>query len=241
MIDVISALGALRASTAAMVHGLETERWTDADVRAPSLLPGWSRGHVLTHIARNADGISRTVAGALRGEIVARYPDGRAGRDADIDAGATRSSVDLLADVRESADRLDRVLSAVADADAWQLPTEDRTTGEYAVARWREVEVHRVDLGGTYTPADWPAEFVAYLLPELADGLAQRTSAAVRVLISEDDSLVPELVGRSWSAGNGGETTTVSGPDWAVLAWLAGRENATSSRLASPPPLTPWI
>jgi hypothetical protein len=31
-------------------------RLSDADVRAPSLLPGGSRGHVLTHLARNADG-----------------------------------------------------------------------------------------------------------------------------------------------------------------------------------------
>src|SRR5215472_17296509 len=30
---------------------------TDAAAREPSLLPGWTRGHVLTHVARNADGL----------------------------------------------------------------------------------------------------------------------------------------------------------------------------------------
>ena len=29
----------------------------DAQVREASLLPGWTRGHVLTHLARNADGM----------------------------------------------------------------------------------------------------------------------------------------------------------------------------------------
>lgn len=241
MIDVISALSSLRASTAALVQGLEAEQWTDADVHAPSLLPNWSRGHVLTHIARNADGISRTIAGALRGEIVARYPDGRAGRDADIEAGAARSSIELLADVRQSAERLDRVLSAVADADAWQLPTEDRTTGEYAVARWREVEVHRVDLGGSYTPEQWPAEFVSYLLPELAGALTERATAPLRVQVTEAGSVVPDLVGRSWSTAAPGDVTEVSGPDWAVLAWLTGRSGAAASHVTATPELKPWI
>nr|WP_254126579.1 maleylpyruvate isomerase N-terminal domain-containing protein [Amycolatopsis sp. CA-230715] len=31
-------------------------RLGDADVRAPSALPGWSRAHVLAHLARHADG-----------------------------------------------------------------------------------------------------------------------------------------------------------------------------------------
>ena len=241
MVDVISALSSLRASTAALIQAIEAEHWTDADVQAESLLPGWSRGHVLTHIARNADGISRTIAGALRGEVVARYPHGRAGRDADIEAGATRGSIELLADVRDSADRLDRVLSAVADADAWSLPTEDRTTGEYATARWREVEVHRVDLGGSYTPADWPAEFVAYLLPELAGSLAERADGAMRVQVTETGSVVPELVGRTWTTGEQAGATEVTGPDWAVLAWLTGRGDAVAGPLSSSPALQPWI
>src|SRR5260370_71465 len=30
---------------------------TGAQVREPSPLPGWARGHVLTHLARNPDGL----------------------------------------------------------------------------------------------------------------------------------------------------------------------------------------
>ena len=96
-----ASLAALRTSTAALVRGIDAEQWADEDARAPSLLPNWSRGHVLTHIARNADGIARAMSGALRGEVVRRYPNGTAGRNADIEAGAVRSVAELAADVRE--------------------------------------------------------------------------------------------------------------------------------------------
>lgn len=241
MIEHTAALFTLRASTAALAQGIDAERWTDADVRAPSLLPGWTRAHVLSHIARNADGITRTIAGALRGEIVARYPQGRSGRDADIEAGAMRGSADLLADVRDSSERLDRVFAAVADVGGWDLPTEDRSTGEYVLARWREVEVHRVDLGGTYTPVDWPPEFVAYLLPELARTAGERASTALRIEVTPPGSVAPELVGRSWAADGDGAAVRVQGPDWALLAWLAGRPDGVDEHLTATPSLTPWI
>ena len=69
-------LGAVRTSTAALVTALQDGSWSDADVRAPSLLPGWSRGHVLTHIARNADGIAVTLV-----------PDDGGGLDRRVAAG----------------------------------------------------------------------------------------------------------------------------------------------------------
>ena len=144
---MIAQLANLRSSTSALLLGLAAEKWADDDMRAPSLLPGWTRGHVLTHIARNADSISATVAGAQRGEIVKRYPGGPEQRNADIEAGAARSAVDLLADVRESAEKLDRLFAAAADIDGWDLACDNRSVGEYVTVRWREVEVHRVDAG----------------------------------------------------------------------------------------------
>jgi hypothetical protein len=58
----------------------------DADCRGPSLLPGWSRGHVLAHWARNADGQSRMLLAAMYGEIAGQYPGGDAQRDREINA-----------------------------------------------------------------------------------------------------------------------------------------------------------
>ncbi len=232
-------LAELRTSTDALVRGVDAEDWTPADIQAPSLLPGWTRGHVLTHVARNADGISRALGGALRGEIVARYPGGQAGRNADIEAGAARSPAELAADVRESAERLDAVLDAVAAADGWALPTEDLTVGEYVAARWREVEVHRIDLAGSYTAEQWPAEFVAYLLPEVADGLAPRVTVPIRITVSPDRCTVPALVGQAWTVGDG-DHVEVAAPDWALLAWLIGRAEAVPGALPAVPDVGAW-
>ena len=57
------------------------------DASAPSLLPGWTVGHVLTHLARNADSMVRVLDAAERGEVVERYPGGMPTRNADIDGG----------------------------------------------------------------------------------------------------------------------------------------------------------
>jgi maleylpyruvate isomerase len=239
MLPTVAALTELRTSTAALLRGIEAEQWTDADVRTPSLLPGWTRGHVITHLARNADGISRTLSGALRGEVLARYPDGRNGRNADIEAGAARPSAELLADVKESAERLDRVFGAVADADGWKLPTDDHAAGHWVFARWREVEIHRVDLAGAYTPDEWPATFVRYLLPLLVDALPKRTSGAFRIEVVAPDSVTTDLGRTIWNVGTGAPVE-VSGPDWALLAWLVGRPQVIKDVLGVPPDLGPW-
>jgi Mycothiol maleylpyruvate isomerase N-terminal domain len=48
---------------------LDTARALD-DPGAPSLCAGWSRGHVLTHVARNADSVVGGVGGSQRRESV---------------------------------------------------------------------------------------------------------------------------------------------------------------------------
>src|SRR5918995_3450961 len=60
------------------------------DGAAPSRLPHWSIGHVLTHLARNADSMVRVFDAAERGEVIDRYEGGVARRNAEIEAGATR-------------------------------------------------------------------------------------------------------------------------------------------------------
>jgi maleylpyruvate isomerase len=231
---------ALRASTADLVKHLTALHWSEADVAAPSLCPGWTRGHVLTHIARNADGISDTLAGALRGELVQRYPDGWDGRNAAIEAGARRPYAALLVDVRESAERLDRVLGAIGDADGWGLPTDQDVPAEaWVYRRWREVEIHRVDLAADYTPDAWPPLFVTETLPDAMSSLDERVQDAVRVTITAEGSLAPDLVGKEWTAGSG-DPVEVRGPDWAVLAWLVGRASAAGDALSAAPPLNDW-
>jgi maleylpyruvate isomerase len=68
--DPGSAVNLVRTAYAQLVATVE--RVTDEQVRSPSLLPGWTIGHVLTHMSRHADGHVRRLEGALRGEDVPR-------------------------------------------------------------------------------------------------------------------------------------------------------------------------
>ena len=132
-------------------------------VSQPSLLPGWTVGHVATHIARNADGHTRMLEAAMRGEIDRMYPGGLDQRSADIAAGATRSPDELLADVVESAMRLEATWSAM-QPPAWAgrgvTVTGEMTARELLFIRWREVIVHHADLGLGYSWSDWDDEYV---------------------------------------------------------------------------------
>lgn len=153
-------------------------RLTDDQARSPSLLPDWTVGHVLTHVARNADSVTRRLEGAARGEVVDQYPGGYAGRAADIAAGAGRPAAELVEDVRETAYRLEATCLALP-AEAWDRPTRDVSGAERPArttvfSRWREVVVHHTDLGMGYTPADWPADLVAAWLPRQLERLPRR-------------------------------------------------------------------
>ncbi len=124
---------------------------TDAAARRPSRLPGWSVGHVLTHLARNADSVVRRLDGVIRGEVLDQYVGGLAGRSADIEAGANRTAADLVADVTETAAAVDAAITTLP-GDAWDgLSRTSRGVIEDArhvvLSCWREVVVHHGDLG----------------------------------------------------------------------------------------------
>jgi maleylpyruvate isomerase len=172
-------LGGLLRATAASRRRMQASasRVTDDDCRGPSLLPGWTRGHVLTHWARNADGQSRMLLAAMRGEIAVQYPGGDAQRERDIEAEAARPARLILADVSAAIDQIEDVWRRMP-ADAWLRPTAARIGQRPAWmsvwARWRETEIHHVDLDAGYAHGHWPAEFVDLLLPRVLPTLATR-------------------------------------------------------------------
>jgi len=143
----------VRASHLVLVRHLESI--DSGDPAAPSLLAGWSVGHVLTHLARVADGIGNMFDGRPM------YPEGMTGRNADIEAGAARSWGELVDDVTTTATTLDR---RFADHDTWEgtgiLPSGERPLAMIPFIRQREVEVHRVDLGLGYGFSDMPSEYI---------------------------------------------------------------------------------
>ena len=59
----------------------DTIRVSDEDWRGPSRLPGWTRGHVASHIARHADGMVRLTEWARSGRATGHVRLGRAAGD----------------------------------------------------------------------------------------------------------------------------------------------------------------
>lgn len=125
------------------------------DPASPSLLPDWTVGHVLTHLARNADSQLSMMAGN------AQYPHGRAGREADIEAGSGRSWDELLDDVEQTSAAVDEAFRACRDwSGTVGTITAERPKAMVPFLRLREVEVHHADLGVGFTFADFPARYL---------------------------------------------------------------------------------
>ena len=155
---------------------------TDADVRRDSALPGWTVGHILCHVARNADSHVRRTEAARRGEVAEQYPGGFEGRAAEIEAGAHRSAAALIADVRASGAAVLEGWRSTPD-DAWDGPTtdvggRDRPLWQLVGRRWQELEVHVIDLDVGVTYEDWPDEFVAVWRPRLRDHFGDKVPAS---------------------------------------------------------------
>jgi maleylpyruvate isomerase len=144
---------------------------SDADVRRATNLPGWTVGHVLTHVARNADSHRRRTEAAAKNEMIDQYSGGYEGRDAEIESGAGRTAAELIDDVRVSGEEMVAAWRAAPDS-AWTNMTRDvggreRPLAELILRRWQELEVHVVDLDVGITYRDWPDDFVAAWLPRL--------------------------------------------------------------------------
>ena len=208
---------------------------TDEDMRAPSLLPGWSRGHVVTHVARNADGLRNLLVWARTGVETPQYPSWEQ-RNRDIDSGADRRHAALLADSRASAERfLDEVANVTGEQ--WEVPVRTLSSDRFFPARdvlksrRTEVEVHHADLGAGYSPAEWPEDFVRMLIGRVQDDRADGPSM---VLSSTDiDGL--------WKFGRG-QGPEISGPAAELAWWLIGRGDGAGlgSSVGELPQLPKW-
>jgi maleylpyruvate isomerase len=195
---------------------------SDDDVRAPSLLPGWTRGHVITHLARNADALANVLHGAQAGEVRAQYASDEE-REAAIEAGAGRTAAELLEDSVAAAGRWHQAAEELHTANLDNLC--ERTPGgksyparRVPLSRRTEVEVHHADLDIGYTSADWP--------PDLVEALFKRrhrelSAAGVGLTWRAADT------GSTWTTGEGPEVTGTAAD---VVWWLLGRGDGARLR-----------
>ena len=163
---------------------------TDDEVSSPSLLPGWSRGHVLTHLARKSDSNVCLLDGAYVGEVREQYPEPGM-RERDIEAGAGRLAADLREDVAAAFARFEEAFGPFP-SDLWGsegvVQPGRRTMAEIVFRHLRDLEVHHVDLALGYAPSDWPALYVEGELMRRLPGLPER---------ADRSALVAWLIGRA--------------------------------------------
>jgi len=190
---------------------------SEEDMRAPSLLPGWSRGHVVTHVARNADGLCRLLHWAQTGVESYMY-ESQEKRNADIEEGSGRSADDLRQDASASAGRFLQAVNEldVAHQDAIVArspgaPTfKARTT---VVLRLVEVEVHHADLDIGYTARDWDTSFAELLLERAMEDRADGPAMVLRV--TDSDGV--------WKYGVQGQGPEITGTACDLAWWVLGR------------------
>jgi maleylpyruvate isomerase len=195
----------------------------DAAVAAPSLLPGWSRGHVLTHLARNADALTNLLTWARTGVETPAYASAAA-RDEAIEAGAGRSAAEQVADLLAAHERLGDAAAAMpAPAWAFVIPSRKQPAAVLPWVRLREVEVHHVDLGTGYSPTEWTDAFAMRLLREIvADPPAGAPALVLRPFGLEHPLTIGDATG----------APVVGGPTRAIAAWLSGRGDGAGLTVA---------
>ena len=231
MTDVAALIADVEASTGRLAGAVAA--LDDAGIRGPSTLPGWTRGHVIAHLARSADGMTNLLDWARTGVATPQYPSAAA-RDAGIADGASRGAAEQLADLRATARRFADTAHAMPEP-AWTVTVRSFNGDDHAawftlVRRWCEVEIHHADLGTGYTPADWPAAFVDRVLDYTADRWTFQGNAPVSALRDTD-------AGRDWRFTTPDPAPTVAGPGRSLAAWVVGR--SPGERLLSDPPPLP--
>jgi maleylpyruvate isomerase len=192
----------------------------DESVRRPSVLPGWTRGHVITHLCRNADAIAHALRGAQSGADAWLYAS-QERRDADVEAGAGRSADELREDAAASWGRLveaaDELDVSHSDVPVSRLPGDPGFPARDLLGMRRtEVEVHHADLDIGYSPAHWPSDFSTGLIERRRDELAALPDGGPSMLLSAID------VDGRWRFGQG-SGPEIRGTAGELAWWLVGR------------------
>lgn len=210
------------------------EALREADLTKDSSLPGWTVGHLLTHIARNADALCNLLQWARTGIESPMYAS-RQQRNDDINLGVTRPGDVVITDVIDSAARWWSAADGLAPAD-WNhdvITAQGRTIPAAQVPwlRLREVTIHHVDLGATFEDA--APGLVTALLDDVVNSVRTKPGwPALRIETTDGDSI-----------DIGSPTVNVKGAQAHVLAWLTGRspghELITSSETL--PDLPAWL
>lgn len=208
----------------------------ESDIRGESLLSGWTRGHVIAHIGRNADALVNLLTWAATGVETPMYAS-QEQRDADIELDATLPADELLTRMHAAHARLATAVEDLPEA-SWSARVRTRGNRDIAATeipwlRTREVWIHAVDLGTGATTDEFPPELVDALLDDVVGAFGDAPAV----------QLAPTDRTRGWALTGAADPTTVTGSAAHLFAWLIGRSDGASLRSAPGPlPTLPaWL
>jgi maleylpyruvate isomerase len=204
----------------------------------PCRLPGWTRAHLVGHVARNAEALTRLATWARTGIETPMYRD-REQRARDIEESAKAPVDTLRRELVETAANLDAALAAL-DERTWSAPVRSAVgrpipAAEVPWMRVREVWLHAVDLDAGVDLAELPAEVVDSLLDDATGTISAKEGCpAVR--------LVPTDREHGWTLGPDTDPVPLRGSATDLLGWLIGRTDGqglhTPGVVPTPPP---WL
>ena len=190
----------------------------DAAFAQPSRLAGWTRGHVVTHLARNADALVNLLTWARTGVPTPMYPSAES-RNAGIEDGAGRPAAEQRDDLATAAARLMETARAMSPG-AWagtvrSAQGRDIPGSEIPWMRVREVWIHRADLDAGAGFEAMPDEVARALVRDVAGWMDGRVTERVALLSP----------GLDMAFGGSPEqrATRVHGTSQALAEWLVGR------------------
>ena len=211
--------GLLGESSARLLRTVD--RFEADDWSGPSTLPGWSRAHVVAHLALNAEALTRVLRALVSDDGPAPMYDSDEARDTDIGALAAADPDEIRTRQMGASTLFEEAVAAVPD-DRWTTVVERTPGGRTMRAdslpgmRLRELEIHHVDLDAGYTTRDWTEGFAILLLTAMSKRLDPPERFEVR----------PLDVDRTWVLGSGdsdADAAVVTGPAADLGWWLTGR------------------
>jgi maleylpyruvate isomerase len=219
----------------------------DASFAEPTALAGWTRAHVVAHVAANAEALVNLATWARTDVETPMYASPEQ-RGADIEKGALLAPARLREWFSDSAAALDTALGALDGAGWTRLvrTAQGRTVPATEVPwmRTREVMVHAVDLDGGVGFDDLPTDFLLEVLHDVAAKRSRSADGPAVVLVSTDptDSVDGTPRSTAWPVAGAGEAVHVRGPLAQLAAYATGREHTgLTSDGGAVPVLPPWL
>lgn len=207
---------------------------TDEELAKPTHCEGWTRAHLVAHLALDADATSNLVRWAVTGRETPAY-ESREKRDADIESFAQLSAIELAKTLAQADTRLLEAFRTLRNGGQQEtVPT--LFSGEVEVfslpaRRTTEVIVHHDDLDTTW---EWHEAD--------PDATVDAIEVCVHRLQQHPDSpglQIVALEGEEWTVGDGSHR--IEGYYEALLPFLAREQVEEGLRHKGElPRLPPW-